>query len=114
GVALQWLLTRTGAAASSHFEAGAFLRSRPDVEHPDLQYHFMPICLPDHSANAPREHGYQCIVAVSRPKARGSVRLRSADPSDPPVIDPNYMSDPHDWEVMRAGIRLAREFFAQP
>ena len=48
-----------------------------------------------------------------RSKSRGTVRLASANPKDRPIIDPNYMSHPEDWEEMRASVRLTREIFAQ-
>ena len=59
------------------------------------------------------EHGFQAHVGPMRSKSRGSVRLRSADPAEPPVIQFNYMSHPDDWTEMRACVRLTREIFAQ-
>jgi choline dehydrogenase len=53
-------------------------------------------------------------VNAVQPRSRGSVRLASADPAAAPLIDQNYLADPHDLEVMRAGIRIAREVFRQP
>ena len=60
-----------------------------------------------------REHGFQAHVGPMRSKSRGSVRLRSRDPAEPPIIRFNYMSHPDDWEQMRACVRLTREIFAQ-
>ncbi len=59
------------------------------------------------------EHGFQAHVGPMRSKSRGSVRLRSADPAEPPRIRFNYMSHPDDWAEMRACVRLTREIFAQ-
>ena len=58
-------------------------------------------------------HGFQAHVGPMRSKSRGSVTLRSADPTDAPVIRFNYMSHPEDWEDFRACIRLTREIFGQ-
>jgi choline dehydrogenase len=61
-----------------------------------------------------KEHGFQAHVGPMRSKSRGSVRLRSRDPAEAPMIRFNYMSHPDDWEDMRACVRLTREIFAQP
>lgn len=113
-VGLQWLLRGTGLGATNHFEAGAFIRSRAGIEHPDIQYHFLPLAVTYDGANLATEHGFQAHVGTLRSKSRGHVRLRSADPREPPKIVFNYMSHPEDWTEMRASVRLTREIFAQP
>jgi choline dehydrogenase len=60
-----------------------------------------------------REHGFQAHVGPMRSKSRGSVRLKTRDPAEPPRIRFNYMSHPDDWDEMRACVRLTREIFAQ-
>jgi choline dehydrogenase len=112
-VGLQWLLRGTGLGASNQFEAGAFIRSRADVEHPDIQYHFLPLAVSYDGAQMASEHGFQAHVGTLRSKSRGFVRLASADPREAPKIVFNYMSHPDDWEEMRASVRLTRKIFAQ-
>ncbi|GAB1362535.1 choline dehydrogenase [Rhodobacter sp.] len=112
-VGAQWLLTGGGLGASNQFEACAFIRSKPGVEYPDIQYHFLPIAVRYDGKAAAGGHGFQVHVGPMRSKSRGSVTLRSARPEDAPVIRFNYMSDPSDWEDFRSCIRLTREVFAQ-
>lgn len=112
-IGLQWYLLHTGHGATNHFESGGFIRSRAGVQHPDLQYHFMPIAIRYDGKSPVRGHGFQAHVGPMRSRSRGTVRLRSRDPRRHPVIDPQYMSHAEDWEEMRAAIRLTREIFAQ-
>ena len=110
---LQWFLAGTGAAASNHFEAGAFIRSRPGIEHPDLQLTFMPLAVKPGTVESVAGHAFQVHLDLMRPHSRGSVMARAADPRVPPAIRFNYMADPRDRADMRAGIRLTREILAQ-
>lgn len=113
-IGLQWLLSRTGLGASNHFEAGGFICSRSDAVHPDIQYHFMPLAVGyEHKSNV-IEPGYQVDADLLRPESRGSVMIRSADPSKPPVIDPNYLSTETDRRALRDSIKHARTIFSQP
>ena len=112
-VGLQWLLRGTGLGASNQFEAGAFIRSRAGVRHPDIQYHFLPLAVTYDGAKLASEHGFQAHVGTLRSRSRGFVRLRSRDPREAPRIVFNYMSHPDDWTEMRASVRLTREIFAQ-
>ena len=113
-VGLQWLLSGTGLGASNQFEAGAFIRSRAGIEHPDIQYHFLPLAVTYDGNTLATEHGFQVHVGSQRSGSRGHIRLRSADPREAPRITFNYMSHPDDWTEMRASLRLTREIFAQP
>lgn len=113
-IGARWLLTKGGLGATNHFESCGFIRSRPGMRYPDIQFHFLPLAASyDGSAKA-NCHGYQAHVGPMRSKSRGHVRLRSGDPADKPAIRFNYMSDPDDWDEMRACVRLTREIFAQP
>lgn len=112
-VGLQWFLTRTGWGATPHLEAGGFVRSRPGVEHADLQYHFLPSVVNDHGRKPGNCHAYQVHIGALRPTSRGWLKLKSADPKESPLIDFNYLSTEIDrWEA-RQSIKLARELFAQ-
>ena len=112
-IGLEWYLFRKGLGATNHFEAGGFIRSRAGVEHPDLQYHFLPMAIRYDGKAAAEGDGFQAHVGPMRSRSRGSVSLRSADPREAPVIVGNYMSHDDDWREMRASVRLTREIFAQ-
>ena len=111
---LQWLLARSGLGASNHFESAGFIRSRAGVEYPDIQFHFLPMAVRYDGKAAAEGHGYQAHVGPMRSPSRGWVRLRSADPKEPPVIRFNYMSEEQDWIDFRHCVRVTREIFAQP
>ena len=112
-IGAQWLFFKSGLGATNHFEAAAFLRSAPCVDYPDIQYHFIPVAIRYDGKAAAKAHGFQAHVGPMRSKSRGSVTLRSPDPSDRPVIRFNYMSHPDDWADFRHCIRLTREIFGQ-
>jgi choline dehydrogenase len=112
-IGAEWLLRGRGLGASNHFEAGGFIRSRAGVRYPDIQFHFLPMAVAYDGSTLAKEHGFQAHVGPMRSKSRGSVRLNSPDPAEPPRIQFNYMSDPEDWIEMRACVRLTREIFAQ-
>ncbi len=112
-VGVQWMLKGRGLGASNHFEAGGFIRSRAGVRYPDIQFHFLPMAVAYDGSSLAKEHGFQAHVGPMRSKSRGSVRLKSPDPAEPPRIRFNYMSHPDDWAEMRACVRLTREIFAQ-
>jgi len=112
-IGAQWLFFRSGHGATNHFESAAFLRSAAGVPYPDIQYHFLPVAIRYDGKAPARTHGFQAHVGPMRSPSRGDVRLRSADPRDPPVIRFNYMSHEQDWQDFRTCIRLTREIFAQ-
>lgn len=111
---LQWMLTGTGLGASNHFESAGFIRSQAGVDYPDIQFHFLPMAVRYDGKAAAEGHGYQAHVGPMRAESRGRISLRSADPSDPPEIRFNYMSEEKDWIDFRTCIRKTREIFAQP
>eukprot|EP00697_Spironema_sp_BW2_P014265 gnl/Spiro4/4667_TR2325_c0_g1_i1.p1 gnl/Spiro4/4667_TR2325_c0_g1~~gnl/Spiro4/4667_TR2325_c0_g1_i1.p1 ORF type:complete len:605 (-),score=104.94 gnl/Spiro4/4667_TR2325_c0_g1_i1:19-1833(-) len=109
---LQWFARGTGACASNHFEVGGFIRSRPGLSQPNLQYHFIPACVVGQLDFLP-QHGFQAHVGTMRPESRGSVRLASRNPRTAPLIDPNYLATPQDVTDMRTAVRLTAEMFEQ-
>ncbi|TNF11989.1 MAG: choline dehydrogenase [Rhodobacteraceae bacterium] len=112
-VGAQWLLSKGGVGASNQFESCAFIRSEAGIDYPDIQYHFLPIAVRYDGKAVAEGHGFQAHVGPMRSKSRGTVRLRSGDPADTPVIKFNYMSHPDDWAEFRKCVRLTREIFAQ-
>ena len=111
---LRWFLRKDGPASSNHFEAGAFLRSRAGIEHPDIQLTFMPLAIRPGTVSDVGCHSFQVHIDLLRPRSLGRVALRSADPAQPPSIRFNYLADPQDRADLRAGVRLTREILAQP
>ena len=112
-IGLQWFLTATGDGATAHLETGGFIRSRPGVEHPDIQIHFLPSVVKDHGREMGDCHAYQMHIGPMRPTSKGFLKLKSADPKEHPRVVFNYMTTEGDLREMRDAIRLAREMFAQ-
>jgi len=109
----QYLLFKSGPTAVGGLEAWAHLKSRPDIPYPDLQIYTVPLMYNDHGRDVIREEGFMGVLNGSRPRSVGTIRIASGDPATAPLIDPNYLSDPEDLRVLREGIRLTREIFAQ-
>ena len=111
---LQYMMFKRGPAASSLFETGAFWYSDKTAPLPDIQLHFGLGSGIEAGVAKLANGGVTLNAAYMRPKSRGSVRLRSADPSDAPLIDPNYWQEPEDLRRGLMGVRLARDILRQP
>lgn len=101
----EWLRFRTGTLTTPYAEAGGFIKSRPDVDVPDIQLHFVPAMLEDHGRTNVAGIGFSCHACVLRPHSEGSVRLADANPKSAPLIDPAFLTDDRDMAVMKAGVR---------
>lgn len=112
-ILLEWLTTKKGLGASNHFEAGAFIRSRAGVRHPDLQFHFLPVAVNYDGTSGVKGHGFQAHMGPMRATSRGYVRISSNDPRKPPRVLFNYMQTDQDRQEMRDGVRLTREIMNQ-
>jgi choline dehydrogenase len=112
-IGAQWLFLKQGLGASNQFESCAFIRSKPGVKYPDIQYHFLPFAVRYDGQAAAEGHGFQAHVGPMRSKSRGRIKLTSSDPRAKPSILFNYMSHEDDWEDFRTCIRLTREVFSQ-
>jgi choline dehydrogenase len=110
----EWLLLRRGLGATNFFETGAFLRSRPDVAFPNMQYEFLPLVRYVKDGKLLAVPGFQFWIDLSRPLSRGRVALRSANPAAPPSIVFNHLAEQQDVRDLIDGIRLARELVVQP
>lgn len=113
-IGARWFFFKTGLGASNHFESCAFIRSKVGVEWPDIQYHFLPAAMRYDGRVAFEGHGFQVHVGHNKPKSRGWIRAKSADPRDKPSILFNYLEHPDDIEGFRACVRLTREIINQP
>ncbi|KAI1729853.1 GMC oxidoreductase domain-containing protein [Ditylenchus destructor] len=110
---LQWFTNKSGVCASSHLESGGFIRSSDDVEHPDIQYHFLPSTVHHDGRVAGSCHAFQLHAGPMRSKSIGKMGLRTVDPRRPPLLDPNYLDKEEDFIEFRKAIRHSREVFAQ-
>ena len=111
--ALCYALRHDGPGTSNVAEAGAFLCCDEQAATPDVQLHFIPAYVVDHGRRRMPGHGMTLHVCYLRPASRGTIRLASSDPLQPPRIDPAYLSVPQDLGPLVAGIRRAREIYAQ-
>lgn len=112
-IGLEWLWKFTGDGATAHLETGGFIRSRPGVPHPDIQFHFLPSQVIDHGRVPTQEEAYQVHVGTMRGTSVGWLKLRSANPHEHPVLQPNYLSTEADIQDFRNCVKLTREIFAQ-
>ena len=116
GAGLQYLLFKTGPVTSNLVEGGAFWYADKNAVSPDLQFHFL--CGAGAEAGVPSVRAGTSGITLNsytlRPKSRGSVTLRSADPRDKPLIDPNFLAEPDDLRIGIEGVKLSREMFSQP
>ncbi len=111
--AAEWLLFKRGIGATNVWEAGGFFKSRPGVAYPNLQHHFTPLAVSYDGAEKIEGHGFQIHISQMRPRSRGWVKLRSADPFAPPRIRFNHLEDAEDRQELREGIRITRHVIAQ-
>ncbi len=111
---LQWRRNGTGMIATPFAEGGAFFKSDPGIERPDLQLHFCIGIMDDHGRRRHRGYGFSCHASVLRPHSRGMVGLDSTDPTAPPRIDPKFLSDERDSRLLLAGVRKMRAVLEAP
>jgi len=114
GMGLEYLLFRRGPLSMAPSQLGAFTRSDPARETPNLQYHVQPLSLDKFGDPL---HAFPAITASVcnlRPESRGSIHIRSADFRDAPLIKPGYLSAPGDRQVAAQAIRLTRRICAAP
>jgi choline dehydrogenase-like flavoprotein len=108
----KYLLRRKGLLSSNVGEGVLFTRTAPDLPAPDLELVFGPVVWTGQGLEPPPRHGFAIGPVALKPRSRGSVRLRSADPRERPAIDPNYLDDPEDLRVLVEGARIAKRLAA--
>ena len=111
---LQWLLFKTGAAATNHFETAGYIRTAQNLRQPNIQLLFIPLLVSPEGKPLSLKHGYQATVMPLRPKSRGFVTLQGASPRTPPRLNFNYFEDAGDLDEMRQGVKCLRRIFSQP
>ncbi|SDK37634.1 choline dehydrogenase [Sediminibacillus albus] len=113
-IGLQWLLGRSGPAATNHFEGGGFVRSNDEVDYPNLMFHFLPVAVRYDGQKAETDHGFQVHVGPMYSDARGSLKIRSKDPKEHPSMVYNYLSTEQDRREWIEAVRVSREILSQP
>jgi choline dehydrogenase len=113
-VGINYLLFKKGLGRRQFLESGAFLKSRPDLDRPDLQVHCVLAVMQNHGKTVVERDGFTFHVCQLRPESRGRVGLRSADPFDDPAIFANYLAAEEDRRALREGVRMMREVARQP
>jgi choline dehydrogenase-like flavoprotein len=111
---MQYRRERRGRITTNFAECGGFLKTRPDLEIPDVQLHFGMAMVDDHGRKRRGGGGFSCHVCLLRPKSRGTVALASADPLAAPLIDPNFLGEEDDLEAMVAGFKVTRRLMETP
>jgi choline dehydrogenase len=110
----QYLLMRSGPFASNVFESHAFVKTTSGLDRPDTQIVFQPARRNQNTFPLPLGHGYNISAVLLYPKSRGRIALSSPDPHDAPIIDPNILGEPEDFEPLVRGLKLARRILAAP
>ncbi|MEM7068765.1 MAG: FAD-dependent oxidoreductase [Pseudomonadota bacterium] len=112
--ALQWRKDGTGMVATPIAETGAFLKTDPDLDRPDIQLHFIIGVVDDHGRKLHWGNGFSIHTCVLRPKSVGNVGLRSSNPQEAPMIDPNFLSADEDMEVLLKSTKMIRKIVGAP
>ena len=113
GIGLNFLLRKQGPGTDNFLQAGAFLKSREGLDRPDIQLHLVNAIMMDHANTLVEKDGFTVHACQLRPESRGTISLRSADPFDAPLIDPNYLDTEEDRRAMRESIKMVREVCGQ-
>ena len=109
GAAIDYVKNRKGFLTTNVAESGGFVKSDPDQERPNLQFHFLPTYLKDHGRKIMLGYGYTLHICDLLPKSRGTISLETAHPQDDPKIEAGYLSDDRDWETLINGFKIGRE-----
>ena len=111
---LQDLLVGRGIMTITPVEAMAFLRSRPGLDEPDIKLQFGPFVFDPVSRGPHKRAGTIIYTNVAKPRSRGEIRLRSADPADKPVIDHRLLGDPDDVAALIRGLKAVDRIYHSP
>ncbi len=111
---LKYALFRSGPLAIGINQAGAFVRTRPELSTPDIQFHFAALSADMPGAPLHKFSGFTSSVCQLRPQSRGTVMIKSTDPLEPPAMQANYLSSEIDRQTVVAGLKAARKIAASP
>ena len=110
---IRWVFTRKGLATSNIWEAGGLIKSSPSASYPDIQYHFGPVGFEYDDDKISLLQAFAIHVDQLRPRSRGQITLKSANPLEKPLMTFNYLQDPEDLAEMLKGVKKARELISQ-
>jgi choline dehydrogenase-like flavoprotein len=111
---VRWTVARSGPLTIAAGTSGAFFKTNPRLASPDIQIHFIPFSTDKMGENLHPFSGFTASVCQLRPESRGSLKIRSADPSAPPEIRINYLATETDRAAFIDGLRILREILAAP
>jgi choline dehydrogenase len=113
-IGLEYVMSRSGPMSMAPSQLGAFTRSSPEFEWPNIEYHVQPLSLDAFGEPLHPFPAFTASVCNLKPTSRGSVRIRSNRFEDAPLIAPNYLSTPEDRKVAADSLRVTRRICAQP
>jgi choline dehydrogenase len=111
---VRWALARSGPLTIAAGTSGAFFKTNPRLASPDIQIHFIPFSTDKMGENLHPFSGFTASVCQLRPESRGSLQIRSADPSAPPEIRINYLATETDRAAFIDGLQILRKILAAP
>ncbi|HWA62253.1 MAG TPA: choline dehydrogenase [Caulobacteraceae bacterium] len=120
GETMKYVFQRKGLLTLSAAHIAVFCKSRPDLAGPDIQFHILPATMDTEKLVAEQKMELEGLPGLTiapcqvRPESRGTIHIRSADPTVYPAIAPNYLADPLDQEVAVASLKWGRKIAAQP
>jgi len=114
GMGINYVLRRRGPMTMAPSQLGAFTKSDPTQDRANIQYHVQPLSLEKFGEPLHPFPAFTASVTNIRPTSRGALTLKSADPTQPPAIAPNYLATPEDQLVAADAIRITRKIVAQP
>ncbi|MDM9385135.1 choline dehydrogenase [Chlorogloeopsis sp. ULAP01] len=106
---LRYLLFKSGSLTTNVAEAGGFIKTKSDLKTYNLQFHFVPAYFLNHGFTKPEGHGFTFVPTLVYPQSKGRITLRSNNPFESPIIQPNYLEKAADLEVLVTGVKLARK-----
>ncbi|MBD2859809.1 GMC family oxidoreductase N-terminal domain-containing protein [Spongiibacter sp. KMU-158] len=109
----QYLTQQSGPLSMAPSQLGAFFKSSDDIDMPDLEYHVQPMSADKLGTTLHPFPGITASICHLRPSSRGRVDIRSAKPTDAPIIDPRYLSTEEDRRIAARAIEITREIAAQ-
>ncbi|MEL0019654.1 MAG: GMC family oxidoreductase N-terminal domain-containing protein [Rickettsiales bacterium] len=114
GIGLEYFLFQRGPMTMAPSQLGAFAKSDPSYDTPNIQYHVQPLTLDKFGEPLHTFPAFTASVCNLRPESRGTIRIKSADPYDSPAIRPNYLSAERDRQVAAQAVRYTRNIVGQP
>jgi choline dehydrogenase len=108
----EWIFARKGPLMTGAGPIGLFVKTRPELDSPDVQYQFLAGSAEKTGDPMHRFPGCTMVAIPCRPESRGWLRIQSPDPTKPPAMQPNYLSTQTDRDTIVAGLRVIRTIFA--